>query len=460
MERALRLKHKVIVLAVLPLIAAVSAIAILVAMQARDLVQAQEQVLKDAMLAAKRAELQHYVQLAQTSIDHLYSSGRDDEATKAEAARILSEMNYGDDGYFFAYDVTGLNVVHPRQSELVGRNLWERRDSEGLPVIQKLIELAAGGGGFLEYRWNKPSTGRETQKLGYVVQLERWSWVLGTGIYLDDVEATRGTLRDRMSEVIGATVTGFTIVAIVASVIVFAGGMALNISAHQLADRQLKALAQRIVTSHEEERTRVARDLHDGLSQLMVSIKFHLELAQQRVADGRRDSVDQIAKGLAGLGTAISEVRRISHNLRSSLLDNLGLPAALRQLLDEFQLRTGIAVDARVEAIDLSADDAGATTLYRIAQEALTNVERHAGASRVRVVLEVAGRTVRLVIADDGRGFDPARIDRPASGGIGLRNMRERIEHLGGQLAIASAPGGTQISATLPCAASAKGAAA
>jgi len=86
MERALRLKYKVIVLAVLPLIAAVSAIAILVAMQARGLVHAQEQVLKDAMLAAKRAELQHYVQLAQTSIAHLYSSGRDDDATKAEAA--------------------------------------------------------------------------------------------------------------------------------------------------------------------------------------------------------------------------------------------------------------------------------------------------------------------------------------------------------------------------------------
>lgn len=126
----MRLKHKVIVLAVLPLIAAVAAIAIMVTIQARELERQQEVELKEAMLSAKRAELQHYVQLARTSIDHLYA-GRDDEAAKEEAKRILGEMNYGTDGYFFAYDVSGLNIVHPRQSELVGRGT--RRIPKGCP---------------------------------------------------------------------------------------------------------------------------------------------------------------------------------------------------------------------------------------------------------------------------------------------------------------------------------------
>ncbi|BAL24404.1 cache domain-containing protein [Azoarcus sp. KH32C] len=447
----MRLKYKVIVLAVLPLIAAVSAIAILVAMQARDLVEQQEAVLKEAMLAAKRAELQHYVQLARTSIDHLYSSGRDDDAAKAEAKRILSEMNYGDDGYFFAYDVTGLSLVHPRQTELVGRNLWDKKDSEGLPVIQRLIEVAASGDGFLQYKWRKPSSDKETDKLGYVVSLDRWGWVFGTGIYLDDVEAVRARLRDQMSSRITETVFGFTLVAVAALLIVFAGGMALNISEHQLADRQLKALAQRIVTLHEEERARVARDLHDGLSQLLVSVKYHLELAKERAVAGRDDVAEQIGKGLDGLGVAISEIRGISHNLRPSLLDNLGLPAALGQLLDEFRARTGIAVDAAIGQVDLSADEAGATTLYRIAQEALTNIERHAGAQHVRFGLEALGGRVRLAIADDGCGFDTSRIDHPRSGGIGLRNMRERIEHHGGRLAVVSTPGRTELTVELPC---------
>ncbi|HJV28112.1 MAG TPA: cache domain-containing protein [Aromatoleum sp.] len=447
----MRLKYKVIVLAVLPLIAAVSAIAILVAMQARDLAGQQGEVLKEAMLAAKRAELQHYVQLARTSIDHLYSSGRDDEAAKAEAKRILSEMNYGDDGYFFAYDVTGLSLVHPRQTELVGRNLWDKKDSEGLPVIQRLIEVAASGDGFLQYKWRKPSSDKETDKLGYVVSLDRWGWVFGTGIYLDDVEAVRATLREQMSARISGTVFGFTIVAIVALLIVFSGGMALNISEHQLADRQLKALAQRIVSSHEEERARVARDLHDGLSQLLVSVKYHLELAKERAIAGRDDVAAHIGKGLDGLGVAISEIRSISHNLRPSLLDNLGLPAAVGQLLDEFRARTGIVVEAAIGQVDLSADEAGATTLYRIAQEALTNIERHAGAQHVRFGLDAHDGKVRLAIADDGCGFDSSRIDHPRSGGIGLRNMRERIEHHGGRLTVASTPGRTELTVELPC---------
>lgn len=446
----MRLKHKVIVLAVLPLIAAVAAIAIMVTIQARELERQQEVELKEAMLSAKRAELQHYVQLARTSIDHLYA-GRDDEVAKEEAKRILGEMNYGTDGYFFAYDVSGLNIVHPRQSELVGRNLWDKKDSEGLPVIQQLVAVAASGDGFLQYKWNKPSTGKETDKLGYVVKLERWGWVLGTGIYLDDVELVRTRLRDRMSSRITGTVLGFTIVGIVAAFIVFSGGMALNISEHQLADRRLKALAQRIVTSHEEERTRVARDLHDGLSQLLVSVKFHLELAKERALAGRDDVAEHIGKGLDGLGVAIAEIRTISHNLRPSLLDNLGLSAAVQQLLDEFRLRTGIVVEADIAKVDLLADEAGATTLYRIAQEALTNIERHAVAHHVRLVLGSGEGKVRLLIADDGVGFDTSRIDHPRSGGIGLRNMRERIEHHGGRLEVSSTAGHTELCATLPC---------
>src|SRR5574338_1512083 len=146
-ERPVRLKYKVVVLAVLPLIAAIAAIALLMAIQARELAQQQGVVLQDSMLAAKRAALQHYVQLAQTSSAHLYASGRDDEATKAEAKRILSEMNSGD-GYFFAYDVKGVNRVHSRQADLVGRNLWDRKGFEGLPVIQWLVEVAASGEGF------------------------------------------------------------------------------------------------------------------------------------------------------------------------------------------------------------------------------------------------------------------------------------------------------------------------
>lgn len=449
----MQLKHKIVLLAVLPLILSIAAIAALGAIQARGLAQSEAANLEEAMLAAKRQELRNYIGLALTSIDHLYASGRDDEATQAEAKRILEEMSFGDDGYFFVYDFSGRNLMHPRLHNLVGKNLWEMRDPNGVPVIQRLVELARNGGGYLRYLWNKPSTGEATEKLAYAVQLERWHWMVGTGIYLDDVAAGSRKLRDDIAWRIESAMLALAVLAVVASLAVFAGGMILNVSEHRLADRRLKALAQRIVSSQEEERGRVSRELHDGLSQVLVSVKFRFEQAQQMVGDSAPAAAEAIGKGLAGLGGALSELRRISHDLRPSLLDDLGLHAAVRQLASEFGERSSVAVETEVETAAPIVRGEAAITLFRIAQEALMNVERHAGASRVWLALGREGEALRLSIRDDGGGFDPARVDHPGNGGIGLRNMRERIEHLGGRLRVKSGQGGTEIVASLPAAA-------
>ncbi|HEX5803947.1 MAG TPA: cache domain-containing protein [Azospira sp.] len=447
----MRLKHKIIVLAVLPLVTAVLAIAVLVGLQARELARTESALLEESMLAAKRTELRHYVQLAQTSIEHIYGSGRDDEAAKTEVKRILSEMNFGDDGYFFAYDRDGNNLVHPRQPALVGRNLLDLHDPNGVPVIQRLLAAAQAGGGFQRYVWEKPSTGQLVDKLGYVVELQRWGWMFGTGIYLDDVAAGVGKIREQASANIAATLLGLAAVAVIASLAVFAGGMALNISEHRLADQQLKQLAQRLVTSQEEERARVSRELHDGLSQLLVSTKYRFETAQERLLAGRDNAAQAIEEGLAGLTGAIAEIRRISHDLRPSLLDNLGLPAALTQLAEDFGRRTGIAVDIGIGELPSLPSNRASTTLFRVAQEALTNVERHAAARHVSLRLDRDADTLQLSISDDGRGFAGARGGKP---GIGLRNMRERVEHHGGSLRIAAGDdGGTRLLASLPLAA-------
>lgn len=445
----MRIKHKIIVLGVMPLIAAIVIIGMLVTTQARRLSSDEQRLLQESMLTAKRAELRHYVELAQTSINHLYASGRNDDAAKAEVLRTLSAMNFGDDGYFFVYDLKGTNLAHPRQPELVGRNMWEMRDSTGLPVIQSLIDAARSGRGFQRYAWRKPSTGQETDKLGYVVMLERWGWMMGTGAYLDDLAHSVEQTRQEVSRHTDATLVQLAIVAVVASLAVFAGGTALNLSERRLADQKLAALAQRVVTLQEEERARVSRELHDGLSQLLVSVKFHFELAQERLNEGRGNAAPHIDKGLSGLATAIGEIRRISHDLRPSLLDNLGLPAALQQLADEFRQQTGIAVETRITSTVEALQEQNATTLFRVAQEALTNISRHAAASHVRLELVDDGSALTLTIADDGCGFDLSRVEQSRGAGIGLRNMRERLEHGGGTLAIRSQPGKTQVLATL-----------
>ena len=158
------------------------------------------------------------------------------------------------------------------------------------------------------------------------------------------------------------------------------------------------------------------------------------------------------AMGLARLSDTLREVRRISHALRPSMLDDLGLAAALDQLARELKEETGIELQCERVIHDATPalPDSINTALFRIAQEALTNVVRHAAARRVTLKLEVAPKSVVLSIRDDGRGFDVERMQADARSGIGLRNMRERLDAIGGTLSLTSEPGNTIVTAMVP----------
>jgi two-component system NarL family sensor kinase len=155
----MKLRQKVILLAVAPLVVALCAIGLFVRQQAVTLAQQQRLTIETAYLASKEAELHHYVELAAHAISVQLMSGRKDAATLEEAKRILSELSFGDDGYFFIYDLQGNNLMHSRQPELVGMNLWGLRDASGVATIQRLIARARAGGGLERYTWVKPSTG-------------------------------------------------------------------------------------------------------------------------------------------------------------------------------------------------------------------------------------------------------------------------------------------------------------
>jgi two-component system NarL family sensor kinase len=449
----MKLRQKIILLAITPLILALFAIALGVRHQTIQLAQQQRTSVEAAYLASKEAELTHYVSLGTRSIAHLYESGRQDEATLNEAKAILAKLDYGDDGYFFVYDLKGNNLMHPRQPDLVGRNLWNLRDANGNTTIQNLINRAKAGGGFVRYYWEKPSTGKVAPKLGYVVMLDRWGWMLGTGIYLDDVESAMARIDTQISTNINNTMLLIAAIAIASSVIIALSGLALNISEYRVADAKLKVLAQRVVRSQEEERARLSRDLHDGISQWLVSIKLQVESGIAKLAsasvqpDVARKSFDRAA---GQLNDVLGEVRRISHDLRPALLDDLGLAAALDHLSREFSEHSGITVDFKSEGNFDNLPDVAKTVLFRIAQEALTNIKRHANASTVCIRLADDKTSVHLTIADDGVGFDVAGISLHPKRGIGLRNMHERVEAVGGKLQLISSVEGTQVIATLP----------
>lgn len=446
----MKLKAKILMLAVAPLLLAIAVIGALLVVETQRLERQQAQVLEDVLINIKRDELRSYVALALTSIGHLYGAGRDDQAAKEQARAILSSMNFGDDGYFYAYTDDGLNLVHPRQPELVGTNLWNMHDADGVFVIRELLARAREGGGFQRYLWPKPSTGKVERKLGYAVALPRWGWMLGTGIYLDDVDAAAARLRGSLLESVRQTLLGLATVAVIAALAVFAGGLALNISEQRQADRKLKALAHRVVSSQEEERARVSRELHDHICQLLVSIKYQFELVGHRLAHPGDAPVTAIDTEIAALSKAIGEVRRISHDLRPALLDDLGLPAALEHIGNELAQRSGLEVRVSPQVHEERLPELQAVSLFRVAQEALRNVERHANARHIDIRLDDAGDRLELRITDDGVGFDVQRVEKSRDRGIGLTNMRERVERNGGTFQLISHPGHTVLTASFP----------
>ena len=210
--------------------------------------------------------------------------------------------------------------------------------------------------------------------------------------------------------------------------------------------RELTDLAQHLLRVREEERGHLARELHDELGGLLTAAKLDLARVTKRV-DGTGPEVAERLQHLSQtLDAGIAVKRRIIEDLRPSSLDNLGLQRTLEIQCSEFAQRSEIRV--HTEIADVKLDPERALAVYRVVQEALTNVAKYARAKEVRVKLQRVGERARLCVEDDGRGFDPKLV---REGRHGLAGMRFRLRSCGGDLVLRSAPGqGTTIEATLP----------
>jgi two-component system, chemotaxis family, CheB/CheR fusion protein len=213
---------------------------------------------------------------------------------------------------------------------------------------------------------------------------------------------------------------------------------------------ELRALAGRLFTSQEEERRRIARELHDDVSQKLAMLEIDIErLRQELPADAA--SVEEELTALRRRTSALSsEVRTLSHQLHPSILDHFGLAAALKNLVEEFAQREGMVATFRSASVPERLPPDVTTALYRVAQEALRNVAKHAGRTHVKVVLEGSEDAIKLSVRDFGEGFD---LEGNARRGLGLVSMEERARLVGGSLSMVSELGdGTSICVTVPLA--------
>ncbi len=212
---------------------------------------------------------------------------------------------------------------------------------------------------------------------------------------------------------------------------------------------QLRELSSALQTIREEERKHIARELHDDLGQLLATLRVDLTLARQH-ADMTAPLLGQLREMDGLLVTAISSLRRIASNLRPRALDEGGLYFALQSLRHDFLLRHAVHFELLADESDLVLDDERSTAIYRIVQEALTNIARHAEASRITIALHRIDSILSITIQDDGRGITDRDLEKAAS--LGLLGMRERVWGLNGSIQIGADKelGGTRIDIMLP----------
>ena len=215
---------------------------------------------------------------------------------------------------------------------------------------------------------------------------------------------------------------------------------------------QLRLLSRQVLASQEEERKRISRELHDVIAQTLTGINVRLAALKKQAASNTRGLKRSIARTQRLVQQSVDIVHQFARKLRPTMLDDLGLIPALHTFMKRFRAETGIRVSLSAFAAVEQLHGDKRTVLYRVAQEALTNVARHARASRAEVKLQKLKGAVRMTITDNGKGFHAEGVVRAKkSNRLGLLGMRERLEIVGGNFTITSAPGkGTTVLAQVP----------
>ena len=346
--------------------------------------EATERRMYEADLLEARKKAERFAALVEISADAIIS---------LDPSGTVTTWNSG------ARRIFGLN-----SSEAIGKKAWELADLDDFDFDSLLSELRAG---------RSVSMVRELT----IFARDRPMWVSAT--FTPNIEAP-GTLTDIFSIIRDIT----------------------DVRAAEEA-RQQREILQSVVRMQEEERHRMARDLHDHLGQQATGIRLTLQSLIERAPHDLKNILEGVSEQAEQMDRDIS---LLAFEMRPSVLNSMDISEALRTYVERWAYRTGIDAEfrflGRPDRLDLEIE----ANLYRVAQEALNNISKHAGASSVAVLLEVGDEDLSLIIEDNGRGFDPGRHQTDSGGGFGLSGMHDRAKLIGGELEIESTTGtGTTI---------------
>ena len=226
-------------------------------------------------------------------------------------------------------------------------------------------------------------------------------------------------------------------------------GVNIDVTERKITEDALSKLSSRLIEAQEEERSRIARELHDDYNQRLAMMAIDLEKLAENVDGSSVEAAQQLHELFDRVSELGADLHSLSHSLHSSTLESLGLVAGVKSFCKEFAQQQGLQVDFSHQNIPRGIPADAALCIFRVAQEALRNVKKHSGANRAEVRLEWSFERLHLSVSDKGTGFDPT--NSASDRGIGVRSMEERLRMLGGRLEIESLPmKGTRIDAWLP----------
>jgi signal transduction histidine kinase len=219
------------------------------------------------------------------------------------------------------------------------------------------------------------------------------------------------------------------------------------------SEQRLRYLTSQILSAQERERKRISMELHDELGQSLAVLKLQIRAIERGLADSQQDLKEECLELLHYLDGVIDDIRRLSRDLSPAILEDLGLKAALNYLIDGVSKHYTVSYSCEVNDLDHLFPSEAQIIIYRIFQECLTNISKHAGATEVSIAVKENDGLIFLVLEDNGAGFDPTQVSgrRGTDRGMGLAALDERARMLGGTLSIQSQPGsGTRLTCAIP----------
>ena len=341
------LKHKMLLLTLIPLIAVLAVVMVVVNFQLRALGEHEIEELRSELMASKQESLKSYVDLATSSIKHIYEgTNKEDLYAQEQALNILTELTYGEkgDGYIFAYKYDGTNLATRPKPQLRGKNLMGLKDKNGVLIIEELIKAAKKGGGYLTYVWTKPSKNADVDKLSYAIGLDNWEWMVGTGFYIDDIEDQVAAATEKLEAEITNTMLfilmiggGFVIVFGLVSVMM-ANSIANPLAAAAAALKDIGEgegdLSKRLDTSAKGEVGELAHGFNSfaaKIQSLIVEVKSSIEELSRATArmtgvvddtrqevNDQRQETEQVAAAIHQMAAAVQEVSTNATNASHS----------------------------------------------------------------------------------------------------------------------------------------------